>query len=76
MLPAPRAGITSAKILTLLISSQQMNRLSLQFMKMSLQIAKCREIPVFPETVSLLTASSARQSGLRDAKCAIEVLRL
>ena len=40
-----------------------MARLSLQILKISLQILNCREMPP-PETISLLTASSARQSGL------------
>ena len=40
-----------------------MHRLSLQFPEITLQIANCRENT--RETVSLLTASSANQSGLR-----------
>src|SRR6266567_5315886 len=44
------------------------NRLSLQFLKISLQIANCREERP-AKTFSLLTAYSATQSGLPQPRC-------
>jgi hypothetical protein len=52
---------SSLKLLKQLVNFTAKNRLSLQFLKISLQIADCREEP--RETFSLLTAYSATQSS-------------
>jgi hypothetical protein len=51
---------SSLKLLKQLVNFRAKNRLSLQFLKISLQIADCREEA--RETFSLLTAYSATQS--------------
>ncbi len=55
------------KLLRKLVDFTAKNRLSLQFLKISLQIANCREERP-RQTFSLLTASSATQSGLRGVR--------
>jgi len=63
ILPAPWIGRSHYNMLKSFENSASEDRLSLQFLKISLQIGKCREMG--RETVSLLTASSARQTALR-----------